>query len=218
MALLLPLLAVLGCRDSLDVVPIVEGPHCAEPIIGYVVETLDGDTLHVVSPFPQNLGGLEDPSAGDGSIGNDDPDRSATFQRYTVRMLGVDAPEIAHGDGEVADCYGDEAADWLADALTGREVVLTFDQECTDAYDRALAYVFLTNDASNHDVSTCWEESCTLNDSTVVSAEVLMNDILLRYGYARVYEDFDDIRLAELFYDSQDVAQSENRGLWATCE
>jgi hypothetical protein len=33
-----------------------------------------------------------------------------------------------------------------------------------------------------------------------------------------VYEDFDNIRLAELLYDAEAAAKSGNRGLWAECE
>ena len=139
-----------------------------------------------------------------------------------VRMLGVDAPEIAHNSTEVADCYGNESADWTRGALLGRQVELSFDATCTDKYGRALAYVLLTDDTSVFDVSACATGECTFESSNSevsdVTPEVLVNDLIIRYGYARVYEEFDNIRLADLLYESQAAAKAKNLGLWANCE
>lgn len=216
------LLLLLGCYTFEDV-PIVEGPHCAPDTVGYVIDTLDGDTIDVVTAAQLDLaggtsavddtGGPLDTGGGSGVGGLDSDPRV-----LRIRMLGVDAPEIAHNSAEVADCYGDAAAGWTRDALLGRQVLLSFDRTCTDKYDRGLAYVFLTGDSATYDLDDCADTTCTLPSDTTASPAVLINDIIIRYGYARVYEDFDDIRLADLLYDAQKAAKAGNHGIWSTCE
>jgi micrococcal nuclease len=61
----------------------------------------------------------------------------------TVRLLGIDAPEIAHGS-DPADCGGPEAKTALAELLpVGTEVTVTTDpvSDQADRYGRTLAYV-----------------------------------------------------------------------------
>ena len=211
------LLSVL-IRSSLDRVDIVEGPHCAPDTVGYVVDTLDGDTVDVVTFASLDLGqadlAVNDTGGDTGSTGGETQD----VRVVRVRMLGVDAPEIAHDSTEVADCYGDEAAEWARMSLLGRQVLLSFDATCEDTYGRALAYVFLTDDGDTYDLGDCVAGTCTVPDDTSASGVVLMNDIVIREGYARVYKDFDDIRLADLLYGAESAAKEDNRGLWSVCE
>jgi micrococcal nuclease len=165
----LPFLLLASACSGLDRVPIVDDDDvqgCAPGRDEEVACTLDGDTFHV------------------GDCGGE-----------SIRMLGVDAPEIAHNDSEVAQCWGDEAAAWLDDYLTGEDVRLTFDEKCTDAYDRTLAYVWIYEG----------EEA------------ILVNEEIIRAGYARFYEEF-DVRLEARFQSAQDAAQADDLGLWAECE
>ena len=56
-----------------------------------------------------------------------------------VRYLLVDAPETTGGKN---DCYGTEAADFNRSKVEGKTVQLRYDDaECTDRYNRLLAYV-----------------------------------------------------------------------------
>ena len=55
-----------------------------------------------------------------------------------VRYLMVDTPEITNGKH---DCYGEEARAYNEQLVLGQDVTLTYDRECTDRYDRLLAYV-----------------------------------------------------------------------------
>ncbi len=207
------LLLLSAC--SLDEVSIVEGPHCAPEVLGYVVEALDGDTIKVITASDLGFGGetVVDDTGDDGGVAAGDGD----LHVLTVRMLGVDAPEIAHDASEVADCYGVEAENFTRGTLLNRQVLLSFDRTCVDAYDRALAYVFLTNEPGTFDLTGCEAGDCTLPSSTG-GAVVLFDDMIIRSGYARVYEEFDNIRLADVLYASQDAAMANNLGLWATCE
>lgn len=128
-----------------------------------------------------------------------DGDTFETEDGETVRLLGVNSPEIEHPD-QAEECWGPEAADYSASQLTGQTVRLGFDQTCTDTYGRTLAYVWLVGDPATDD------------------DDVLYNEAIVRAGAARVYEDFDDIKLAPVLYDAEAVAQRENAGLWGICE
>lgn len=59
-----------------------------------------------------------------------------------VRLLNIDTPETVHPDIDV-ECGGPESAERLNDLVNpGEVVVLEFDQERRDHYDRLLAGVF----------------------------------------------------------------------------
>lgn len=156
-----------GCH-TLDDIPIFDGTQCAPDRVETVDCVLDGDTVQV------------------GSCGGE-----------SIRLLGINAPEIAH-EGNAAECYGSESAAWLTDLLFGQEITLRFDETCQDTYGRTLAYVYLM-DPETGDVS-------------------LVNEMSVREGQSVVYEDFDDIKLANVLYAAQDVAQRESVGLWGECE
>ncbi|MEM7287497.1 MAG: thermonuclease family protein [Actinomycetota bacterium] len=78
-----------------------------------VVEIVDGDTLVV----------------------------SSGARTETVRLIGIDTPEVAH-HGRPGECFGPEAAVHLASlAPVGSIVELSVDEEPRDIYGRLLAYV-----------------------------------------------------------------------------
>jgi micrococcal nuclease len=153
----------------LDAVDVVSGAHCAPAREETIGCDRDGDTVEI------------------GACGGE-----------PIRLLGINSPEIAHSASEVDECYGPEAAAWVADLLVGADVRLEFDKTCQDTYERTLAYIYI--------LPTDGEE------------EVFANEEIVRQGYARVYEDFDDIQLAPQLYAAQDEAQATNRGLWGVCE
>jgi micrococcal nuclease len=170
------MLLLLGCNSWLDRVDILAGERCSADREEYVWCGLDGDTIKVGESC--DLG-------------------------ESIRMLGVDAPEIAHSETEVAECYGPEAASWTASMLEGEDIRLEFDTVCTDAYERTLAYVW-------------WPGPNILSSSD--GEDVLLNERIIRDGYAEVYEDFDDIRWAPILYDAQASATASGRGLWSACK
>lgn len=55
-----------------------------------------------------------------------------------VRYLMIDTPESTNGKD---DCFGTEATDLNRMLVEGKEVTLHYDVECTDTYDRLLAYI-----------------------------------------------------------------------------
>lgn len=106
-----------------------------------------------------------------------------------VRYLMVDTPEITNGKNE---CFGQQARDFNAEYVLGKEITLTYDVECADAYDRLLAYV------------------------EVPDGE--LNSLLIARGYACVLDipPNGEDRAAE-FKAMQQAAQEQKAGLWGMC-
>lgn len=139
---------------------------CAAPLLVRVKDSVDGDTAWVA---PE-----------DGSRDLD------------VRFIGVDTPEIDHGDG--ADCYANEAWAFTARALDGNLAWLTFDAECLDDYDRTLAYVVTGEGDAG-----------------------FFNRRLAREGYAEPLAIEPNTTFAEdIAADARDARQ-EGSGLWGEC-
>ncbi len=101
----------------------LEDPSAADlsrMIPARVVRVVDGDTVVVEIPRPS--GGLS--------------------SRETVRLIGVDAPELGRGT-RPPDPGGPESARAARALLEGREVLLAFDRELRDRYGRVLAYLYV---------------------------------------------------------------------------
>jgi micrococcal nuclease len=106
-----------------------------------------------------------------------------------VRLLAVDTPEI----GSAAECYGDEATDYLRMLLPEGSTVYTLaDAEPLDQYGRSLLFIW-------------------------TSGGTLVNLDLVEQGYAeavfigsnRMFED--EVEAAE------DAAQGAGLGMWGNC-
>ena len=54
-----------------------------------------------------------------------------------IRYLMIDTPEVSGN----LECYGEEAKQLNTELVAGKEVSLQYDVECTDRFDRLLAYV-----------------------------------------------------------------------------
>ena len=104
-----------------------------------------------------------------------------------VRLLGIDAPELAHGRGTAAP-FAYEAREKLIALVLHRWVRLEADAERVDGYNRHLAYV-------------------VREDGLFVNAE------LVREGLARVAARTPLVRLAELQRAEAD-AQRSRHGMW----
>ena len=106
-----------------------------------------------------------------------------------IRYLLVDTPESTGG---ATDCFGVNAKDFNSDLVLGKNVTLTYDIDCTDRFDRTLAYVRV--------------------DGTEV------NTLIIERGYGCVLHisPNGDDRAAE-FEALQLQAERSNRGLWGSC-
>lgn len=114
-------------------------------------------------------------------------------KQYRVRLLGVDAPEVDHGDGG-GECFGDEATRVL-ERLTpvGSRVTLTSDssQGDLDRYDRALRYV--------------------------ERGDVDVNLELLKRGAAERYGNDAGLERGEVYDRAVARAERKEKGLWGAC-
>lgn len=136
------------------------------PPAGTVVRVIDGDTLVV--------------RTGTGEV--------------TVRLLGIDTPEVAH-HGNSDECGGPEAAARLAQMLPpGTSVQLARDTEARDAYGRLLAYVIRST------------------DGTVVNVQ------LAAEGHATPLVIAPNRALADPIADAAATARRARIGLWAVCD
>ncbi len=105
-----------------------------------------------------------------------------------VRYIGMDTPELHHPRKPV-QVYAREAMEFNRNLVEGKTVLLEFDVERYDKYNRLLAYVFL-------------------QDGTFVNAE------LVRQGYAHILTIPPDVKYAGLFLKYEREARKARRGLW----
>lgn len=92
---------------------------------------------------------------------------------------------------EQNECFYDDAKNMLADLVLGKEIILEKDISDTDKYDRLLRYG-------------------RIND-------ILVNDYMIREGFAEAWAYGLDIKYREKFAESQNYAQNNNLGLWDKC-
>jgi micrococcal nuclease len=105
-----------------------------------------------------------------------------------VRYVGVDAPEIDHQGGK-SDFLAHEARQFNAKLVQGKQVRLEFDEERNDHHGRLLAYVFLENGD-------------------------MVNELLVRKGFARVLPKPPNLKYFSLLLDAQRRAMAEKAGIW----
>lgn len=125
-----------------------------------VVEVVDGDTVDVVT---------------------------AAGKELTIRVLGIDTPEVYGG----AECWGAEASQFARDTLAGKTVGLVTDetQDDIDRYGQTLRYLILP-DGSNY---------------SVLAAEA---------GAAHSYVYDNPVSVHEAIVAAEQRAQEAQAGLW----
>jgi len=133
------------------------------------IHVIDGDTVHVKNSFGE---------------------------KESIRLLGVDAPEIHHTSPEKSECYGEMAREVLEDLLsdtTTLTVVPDPSQEKRDTYGRLLGYI----------------QTDTVSD---------INKALIEFGAVKEYTH------KGVAYERQDTyrnieaqAKENNVGLWGAC-
>jgi micrococcal nuclease len=112
-------------------------------------------------------------------------------QSRTVRYIGVDTPESVAPDQPV-ECFGKAASDFNRRLVAGKRVRLVLGRERRDRYGRLLAYVR-------------------------VEGGPLVEDELLRRGYARTLTIPPNDDRAGRFAALERKARRAARGLWGAC-
>lgn len=107
-----------------------------------------------------------------------------------VRLLGINAPEMRHGDKR-GQFYGEEAKHFLGELIKGKEVKLKDEplQPEFDQFGRKLAYVYLP-------------------DGTFV------NELLVKEGYAEVFRKY-DFKYRDEFLKYEEDARNKKLGIWS---
>ena len=108
-----------------------------------------------------------------------------------VRYIGMDTPESVKPNSPV-ECFGKAASAENERLVGGRTVRLEFDVERRDRYGRLLAYIRRTDGS-------------------------MVNELLLRRGYAMTLTIPPNVRYAERFLKAQRAAREAGRGLWGRC-
>lgn len=109
-----------------------------------------------------------------------------------VRYIGIDTPETKHPSKPVG-CFGQEATDFNKELVDGKTVRLEKDVSETDRYGRLLRYVY--------------------------TDEIMVNEKLVRDGFARASTYPPDVKHQTLLQEAQTQARTEKRGLWgAGCD
>lgn len=113
-----------------------------------------------------------------------------------VRMIGVNAPRIdAPGIGD--ECYGPEAAAFLANRVAGQMVRLEQDVSDTDASGRLLRHVWV------------WDPEAGI--------EISLGMTLVSQGYAEAQALPPDTMMAEDLLAAEADARSRRIGKWDVC-
>lgn len=109
-----------------------------------------------------------------------------------VRLIGIDTPEIGR-DGDMGECYANEARDYLNGLLYGHTVELVGDatQADVDTYGRLLRYVLI--------------------DGQSAALRAIDAGAGYEYTYDTAYVD------QQAHRDAQDAAAAAGLGLWTDC-
>jgi len=113
----------------------------------------------------------------------------------TVRYIGVDTPEIAHGRGD-DDCYGPEASVFNRQLVEGQLVFLEYDENRLDRYGRTLAYVWIGSGSGRR----------------MVSQELLFR------GYGKVMMIQPNTLYETMLEEAEESARKRGAGLWGACQ
>lgn len=108
-----------------------------------------------------------------------------------VRFLAIDTPEST----TKKEAYGKEASTFTCNQLTkAKKITLEWDENSDekDKYDRYLAWVFVD--------------------------DVLLQDLLVKEGYAKVAYLYGDYKYTSLLEESQTLAKKEGKNIWSNKE
>lgn len=106
----------------------------------------------------------------------------------TVRLIGVDTPEIFINGQQVNDPQAIAALEYAKAALTGRYAELELDIEERDQYGRLLAYIWIDG--------------------------VMLNKVLLENGIAKIATYPPNIRYLDDFTTLENIARDKKLGIW----
>ncbi len=107
-----------------------------------------------------------------------------------IRYIGIDTPETVDPRTTV-QCFGKNASAKNRELVEGKRVKLEKDVSETDRYGRLLRYVYLNGE--------------------------MVNEVLVRDGFALASSYPPDIKYQSLFSQRQTEARNAQKGLWTSC-
>ena len=126
-----------------------------------------------------------------------DGDTVALWDGRHVRYIGLDTPEMRRHEGnswiEDPEPFAREATAFNRSLVEGKSVRLEYDAQPFDKYNRLLAYVSLP---------------------AADGKELMVNEELLRQGYAQLLTIPPDVKYVERFRAAAQEARDAKRGLW----
>lgn len=114
-----------------------------------------------------------------------------------VRYIGINTPESVDKRKGV-QCFGIEASGYNKKLVDGVKIWLEKDVSDKDMYGRLLRYVYL-------------------DDPTMMENPRMVNEILVKDGYAAAYTFPPDVKYRDRFLTAQKEAREAKRGLWKIC-
>lgn len=111
-------------------------------------------------------------------------------EEKTVRLIGVDAPESVHPDESRNSEDGKIASEWMSQYLSDKKVYIEYDKEMTDNYGRTLGYLYLDDGIT------------------------MVQDELLKSGYATILTIAPNVKYAEKFAEIEQEAKDNKAGFW----
>jgi len=111
-----------------------------------------------------------------------------------VRYIGINTPEFSdkYNNYKKQECFASEAKKANTALVLNQEVELAKDISETDKYNRLLRYVYVEDE--------------------------MINDFLIRWGFAKIDTVPPDTKFSQQFADAQKEAQGNHRGLWSKCQ
>jgi endonuclease YncB( thermonuclease family) len=181
----------LSCRSSLILMALVAIASLITPLVkaapldGYdlpdgavearFVKVIDGDT------FIAELG------------------ENGQWPEETIRMIGIDTPEISYSYGNEPECYGKEATRFADSILNAApRIWLEEDRRDTDDFGRLLRYVWYEDPASGN--------------------IFMLNEELVYNGYALAKDYRPNTTRQDVLDDAEDHAITESYGMWMECD
>ena len=133
-----------------------------------------------------------------------------------VRLLGAAAPETEKPDAP-EECFGNESWWFLEELILGQVVKFEYDVECTDIYGRDLSWLVLQGqDPEIARLMSLYQVPGLYDDG---SYDLLVNEFLVRLGYATVYDGELDKseRYQSRLETAEGLAEAEGLGGWLEC-
>jgi len=137
---------------------------------------------------------------------------SINGDEYTIRLIGVDTPETVNPKKEI-EKYGKEASDYLNNTLSGQTVILGFDENKTDVYNRLLAYVYLGNIFVNADIIQKGYGYAYTRFPFKYETDFIKYENLARENRLGIWNDKEIAKIIKQIKDDEDIKYVENKDL-----